>query len=806
MSLYNPQKVEAKWQKKWETKNLYKTDFKKDANKYYNLIMFPYPSGDKLHIGHWYNFAPSDSWGRYMCLKGYNVFEPIGYDSFGLPAENYAIKHGVHPSISTKKNIEYMRKQLKCMGAMYNWDTEIQTASPEYYKWTQWIFLKLYQKGLAYRKKSPVNWCPNCQTVLANEQVLEACCERCGAEVTKKDLTQWFFKIKDYAERLLNYESLDWPEKTIAMQKNWIGKSIGSEIQFKIVDSDNIDKNPSKDRKIKVFTTRIDTLFGATYMVLAPEHPLVLEITNKMFKRNVEEYIEKAKKETDIARSAEDREKTGVNTGAYAVNPVNGEEIPIWVGDYVLASYGSGAVMAVPAHDERDYQFAKKHNLPIKEVIVPQSGKTNIKREAYTQDGILVASGEFTGMLSDKARKSITESLKENNEGDFKVQYKLRDWLISRQRYWGAPIPIIYCKKCGETPVPEKDLPVELPEKADFSPKGKSPLATSLNFVNTTCPNCGEPAKREVDTMDTFVCSSWYYLRYPSAKMDDKPFDKKRTKKWLPVDMYIGGSEHACMHLLYARFITKVLKDLNYIDFDEPFTKLIHQGLITKDSAKMSKSKGNVVSPDEFIEKYGSDVFRMYLMFMGPYTEGGDWNDSGIKGIARFADKFWDLIYVKSVLTDEKSLKRKLHQTIKKVTEDMDKFQFNTVVASLMEFTNTAMKTGIDLDSKKEALKLIAPIAPHLAEELWEHLGEKKSIFDATWPQYSEGMTKEDLFELVIQINGKVRGKIEVSADINEEEASKKAKTLNNVKNHLKGKKIIKEIYVPGKLINVVAN
>lgn len=801
MSLYNPGEIELKWQKRWQKEGLYKTDFNKTADKYYNLVMFPYPSGDKLHVGHWYNFAPSDSWGRYMRLKGYNVFEPIGYDSFGLPAENYAIKNGVHPAISTEKNIKYMQKQLKSMGAMYNWETEIQTSSPEYYKWTQWIFLKLYKQGLAYRKKSPVNWCPNCQTVLANEQVLEGSCERCGAEVSKKDLTQWFFKIRDYAKRLLNYENLDWPEKTIAMQKNWIGESAGSEITFKIFDPET--KKPTGE-KVQVFTTRIDTLFGATYIVLAPEHPLALKITLPKYRKNVEQYIEKAKKETDIVRSAENREKTGVNTGAYAVNPVNDEKIPVWIGDYVLSSYGSGAVMAVPAHDQRDFEFATKYKLKIKEVISPLKDKSNIKKQAYTQDGKLIASDNFTDMSSEEAREHITNFLKAKGEGDFKIQYKLKDWLISRQRYWGAPIPIIYCKECGETPVPEKDLPVELPMEVDFNPKGKAPLATSSDFVNTNCPNCGKSAKREVDTMDTFVCSSWYYLRYPSAEFDDMPFDKKRTNKWLPVDMYIGGPEHACMHLLYARFINKVLKDLGYINFEEPFKKLVHQGLITKNSAKMSKSKGNTVSPDEFIEKYGSDVFRMYLMFMGPYTEGGDWNDDGIKGVARFTDKFWDLIYVKSVLSDPTALQRELNKTIKKITHDMGKLQFNTVIAALMEFTNKAMKTGIDIDSKKEAVKLIAPVAPHLAEELWEHLGETDSVFNSTWPEYNDEMTEEDKFELVVQINGKVRGKVCVDFDINEEEALQKAKSVKNIKSHLEDKKIIKEIYVPKKLVNFV--
>jgi len=803
MSLYNAREAEKKWQKKWEKEGLYKTDFQDDSRKkYYNLVMFPYPSGDKLHIGHWYNFAPSDSWGRYKRLQGFNVYEPIGYDSFGLPAENYAIKHGVHPAKSTKKNTDYMRKQLRAMGAMYNWETEINTSSPEYYKWTQWIFLQLYKNKLAYKKKSPVNWCPHCQTVLANEQVIEGRCERCDSEVTKKTLSQWFFKIRDYAERLLNFEGLNWPEKTKLMQKHWIGKSIGSEVVFNFV---NPKTKEATGKSVTVFTTRIDTLFGATYMVLAPEHELVHAITTKKHKDNVHEYVEKAKKETDINRSAEGREKTGVETGAYVKNPINGEIIPVWIADYVLASYGTGAVMAVPAHDERDYAFARKYKLPIVGVINPREETLDISENAFAKDGILFNSSNFDGKTSEKARKEITKFLKEKNEGNFVTQYKLRDWLISRQRFWGVPIPIIYCDKCGEMPVPEEDLPVTLPlEGVDFKPKGESPLATADKFTNTVCPNCGGPAKREVDTMDTFVCSSWYYLRYPSAHNDKVPFEKKTTNKWLPVDMYIGGPEHACMHLLYARFINKALKDFGFIDFEEPFKTLVHQGLITKDGAKMSKSKGNTVSPDEFVEKYGSDVFRMYLMFMGPFTDGGDWNDSGIKGIARFVDKFYDLIYTKAEVQDEKLLKKTLHKTIKKVTEDMEKFQFNTTISALMEFTNIASKTRIDEDSKKIAVKLIAPLAPHLAEELWETLKEGDSVFNSKWPEYSNEMLIEDNVEIVVQINGKVRAKFEANTNIEKEEAIKTAKTIEKVKKYLNEGKIIKEIYVPGKIVNIV--
>ncbi len=803
MPIYNPRETEAKWQRRWEDAKLYTTnleDFSKP--KYFNLVMFPYPSGDKLHIGHWYNYAPADSWGRYMRMRGANVFEPQGFDSFGLPAENYAIKTGVHPNISIAQNVQYMQKQLHEMGTMYDWDKMVVTSDEEYYQWTQWIFLQLYKKGLAYRKNAPVNWCPQDQTVLANEQVVDGRCERCKAEVTKRDLTQWFFKIRDYAERLLNFDGLDWPQKTMLMQQHWIGRSEGSEVVFELCDKEG----KTNGKSVTVFTTRADTLFGATYMVLAPEHSLVLEITTKEHRRNVEEYIEKTKKETDIARSAEDREKTGVFTGAYAVNPVNGEVIPAWIGDYVLVTYGTGAVMAVPAHDERDFAFAKKYQLPIVEVIRPQKSETTLPHTPYTEAGVLTNSEKFDGLNSEEARKKITEFLMKKNSGKFVVNYKLRDWLISRQRYWGAPIPIIYCEKCGEVPVPEADLPVELPRDVDFTPKGdgKSPLNTVESFVNTKCPKCAGQAKREVDTMDTFVDSSWYFLRYPSAKMSDKPFDKEMTKYWLPVDMYIGGPEHACMHLLYARFITMVLHDMKHIDFDEPFKKLVHQGMITKDGAKMSKSKGNVVSPDQFVEKYGSDVFRMYLMFMGPFTEGGDWNDQGITGIARFVERFYVLMRSKDKVANKEELDRAVHKTIKKITQDIENFQFNTAVAALMEFVNTANKTGIDHESQLVMTRLIAPLAPHLAEQIWEELGGKFSIVDHSWPAFDPKLIVETQLVLPVQVNGKLRGQISVAIDEKKETILELAKKDAGVVRHIEGKTLVKEIYVQGKLVSFV--
>lgn len=771
--------------------------------KYYNLVMFPYPSGDKLHVGHWYNYGPADSWGRYMRMMGYHVFEPMGFDSFGLPAENYAIKTGVHPTKSIAANCARMEMQLSRIGTMYDWSKKVVTSDPEYYMWTQWVFLQLYKRGLAYRKRAPVNWCPSCQTVLANEQVADGRCERCKNEVTKKELTQWFFKIRDYAERLLNFEGLKWPEKTMLMQKNWIGRSEGSVVSF------DIEGSGAKE-VISVYTTRVDTLYGCTYVVLAPEHPLVDVIVGAVQRPAVTEYQELSKKETDIARSSEGREKTGVFTGAYVRNPINGDRVPVWIADYVLMTYGTGAVMAVPAHDERDFSFAKKYELPIRQVIKPLHGeKISLKDGAFTEDGILMNSEEFDGVESEVARRKITEILEHEESGNFRVNYKLRDWLVSRQRYWGAPIPIIYCKDCGDVPVPEEDLPVLLPENVDFVPRGKSPLAYAPEFMETLCPRCHKKAERESDTMDTFVDSSWYFLRYPSARLKDKPFDRELISRWMPVDMYIGGPEHACMHLLYARFITMVLHDMGHISFDEPFTRLVHQGLVTKDGAKMSKSKGNVVSPDEFVEKYGSDVFRMYLMFMGPFEAGGDWSDQGITGVARFVDRFWTLMSSSermemSDIMAMKDLKRNVHKTIKKVREGIEAFTFNTAIASLMEFVNDAMKTGIDRDHRRIMVRVIAPLAPHLAEELWEFLGSGSSIFEESYPEFDPAMLVEDSVEIAIQVNGKLRGTIVVMVGTSQEEVIAAARVVPTIVKYLEGASVKKEIYVPGKMVNFV--
>ncbi len=801
--MYEASQVEKKWQKRWADKGIYTAALHDEKRpKYYNLVMFPYPSGDKLHVGHWYNYAPADSWGRYMRMKGYNVFEPIGFDSFGLPAENYAIKTGVPPVKSIAANCLKMEQQLSLMGTMYDWSKKVVTSDPEYYAWTQWVFLQLYKKGLAYRKRAPVNWCPVDNTVLANEQVVDGKCERCKSDVTKRDLTQWFFKIRDYAERLLNFEGLVWPEKTMLMQQHWIGRSEGSVVNFAI-------DGGVKDM-ITVYTTRVDTLYGCTYVVLAPENPLVEKMVTAEQREAVQIYQELSKKETDINRSAEGREKSGVFTGAYVRNPINGDRVPVWVADYVLMTYGTGAVMAVPAHDERDFAFAQKYELPIKQVIKPAGGqKISLKDGAFTEDGVLMNSEEFDGVESPVARRKITEILKHEEAGDFRVNYKLRDWLVSRQRYWGAPIPIIHCKDCGDVPVPDEQLPVLLPENVDFVPKGQSPLAFVPEFMNTTCPRCGGKAERESDTMDTFVDSSWYFLRYPSARMKDAAFDRELVSHWMPVDMYIGGPEHACMHLLYARFITMVLHDMGHIDFDEPFTRLVHQGLVTKDGAKMSKSKGNVVSPDEFVERYGSDVFRMYLMFMGPFEAGGDWSDQGITGVARFVDRFWTLMSSRKQtqpeeVSDLRGLQRNMHRTIKKVHEGIEAFTFNTAIAALMEFVNDAMKTGVDLENRKTMIRLIAPLAPHLAEEIWEFLGGKSSIFDESFPEHDLAMLVEESVEIAIQVNGKVRGTIVIAVDTDKDTVLTAARAEENVAKYLEGAAVKKEIYVPGKLVSFV--
>jgi leucyl-tRNA synthetase len=808
--------IEKKWQKWWEERRLYETDMSRTANKLYVLVMFLYPSADRLHIGHWYNYGPTDTFARFKRMQGYNVFEPIGYDAFGLPAENYAIKMGIHPAVSTAENIRQIRQQLKDIGAMYDWAREINTSDPSYYKWTQWFFLLLYKNGLAYRKKAPVNWCPSCQTVLANEQVIEGRCERCSTPVTRRDLVQWFFKITDYAEKLLEgHKKLDWPEKTIEMQRNWIGRSEGAEIDFLI------DGHP--DKKLPVFTTRPDTLWGVTYMVLAPEHELVPEITTPDRRADVEAYVEQARRASEIERTSTEREKTGVFTGAYAINPVNGERVPIWIADYVLVTYGTGAIMAVPAHDQRDFEFAQRYNLPVRQVISPD-GQPSLEplTRAYEEPGVMINSGPFSGTPSQEGIQRVIEFLEGQGIGRRKVNYRLRDWLISRQRYWGAPIPIIYCPACGEVPVPEEDLPVMLPHEVEFGVRGMSPLATNPDFVNTTCPKCGRPAKREVDTMDTFVCSSWYYLRYPDPSYQEGPFNPELVRKWLPVDVYVGGAEHATMHLLYARFFTKVLYDLGLVHFDEPFLRLVHQGVITNKGAKMSKSRGNVVNPDEYIREYGSDVFRLFLMFMGDYAEGGDWSDEGIHGMSRFVNRVWRLVneYVEDPPRGEETehvrpLQRQRHFAVKMVTRDLERFHFNTAISRIMELVNeiSAYRQAVPAaeqnaevlrDAVRTLVLLLAPFAPHLGEELWMRIGEAPSVFNQRWPEYDEAILAAEKVRIAVQVNGKVRATIEVDADSDDGEVVQAALADDRIRRYLEGKEVIRTVVVPKRLVNIV--
>ena len=811
--------IEAKWQKFWEENKVFKTDFQDISRKLYTLVMFIYPSGAKLHIGHWYNYGPTDSWARFKKLQGYNVFEPMGYDAFGLPAENYAIKTGVHPFDSTMKNIDDIRQQLKRMGCMYDWDAELMTCVPEYYKWNQWIFLQMYKKGLAYRKNAPVNWCPKDQTVLANEQVQDGACERCGTPVIQKNLYQWFFKITDYAEELLQgLDTINWPEKTKTMQRNWIGKSEGAEVIFKVDGTDD---------EIKVFTTRPDTLFGVTYVVLAPEHPLVDKITKDNFRKVVEDYRDSIKSLTEIERTSTVKEKTGVPTGAFAINPVNGEKVPVWIADYALITYGTGAVMAVPAHDERDFEFASKFNLPIRKVILQDgTNESDELKSAFTEVGTMINSGIFNGLRSDEGIQKVIEYLEQNGFGKRKINYRLRDWLISRQRYWGTPIPIIHCPKCGEVPVDEKDLPVELPYDVDFQPGGESPLARNEKFINVKCPKCASDAKRDPDTMDTFVDSSWYYLRYLNPHISDSAFDVELANKWTPVDMYVGGAEHATMHLLYARFVHKFLRDLGLLNSDEPFQTLVHQGTITNQGAKMSKSKGNVVNPDDFTSKYGSDVFRMYLMFMGPYDQGGDWSDKGISGVDRFVQRTYELFnqhsnlnklvkanskYEINTLNDvEKKIYRKVNQTLKKFNEEIESFRFNTAIASLMELLNELKSLEQCIDELKlYALErfafMLAPVAPHLGEECWQILGKENSIYQKpVLYDVDKDALIEDTVNLAVQVNGKLRATIEVPLNSEQESVKPIIFSDERVIKFIDGKNIVKEIFVKNKIYNIV--
>ncbi|UCC83881.1 MAG: leucine--tRNA ligase [Gemmatimonadota bacterium] len=812
---YDPVAVETKWQKRWDETQLHNVDIDGADAPFYNLMMYPYPSAEGLHVGNVYAFTGADIHGRFKQLQGHTVFEPIGFDAFGIHSENFALELGVHPMELIPSNIKNFTRQLKRMGFMYDWARVVDVTQPEYYKWTQWIFLQLYKGGMAERRQAPVNWCPSCKTVLANEQVIDGRCERCSTEVTQRFLDQWFFKITNYAQRLLdNLEWIDWSESTKRLQRNWIGRSEGADIDFEIIGH--------PDKKLRVFTTRPDTLFGATFMVLAPEHPYLQQITTDPQRAAVDDYVKNALAMDVVERrkAGEEREKSGVDTGAKAINPVTDEEISIWVADYVLMEYGWGAIMGVPAHDERDFDFATQYNLPIRIVVIPAdqyegfdpSAELDAAFTEHTEDEVLVNSGKFDGVLAAKAIKEITDWLAEGGRGTHAVNYRIHDWCISRQRYWGPPIPAIHCEKDGIVPVPEEDLPVTLPFVENFKPdeSGVGPLARSAEFLNVECPTCGGPAKRETDVSDTFLDSAWYFMRYPSTDRHDVPFEAGRTKKWLPVDMYIGGEEHAVLHLMYSRFITMALHDLGHLPFEEPYHKFRKHGLIIREGAKMSKSRGNVVIPDEFVERYGADAFRTYLMFLGPYEEGGDFREQGIAGISRFFDRVWDAVVGGELgdgppETDE--LNQKLHATIKKVSEDVAGLQYNTAIAAMMEYLNAARGGGRSARrSEIEPLvAMIAPFAPHLAEELWERLGYKESIFaGASWPAYDEQLALADQVDIAVQVNGRLRATIRAQRGASEAQVKQAALGEEAVQRHMDGMEVVKTIFVPDRLINLV--
>jgi leucyl-tRNA synthetase len=891
MERYDPKLIESRWREWWDARGLHHPDLTDTARKCYCLVMFSYPSGDRLHVGHWYSYVPADCWGRMRRMQGWNVFEPVGFDAFGFPAENYAIKHNAHPADFTEKNMAYMRTQLREMGAMYDWGREVVTCHPDYYKWTQWLFLELFKAGLAYRKEAPVNWCPNDQSVLANEQVLpDGTCERCGAVVTKRDLTQWFFKITAYADRLLEgLHRIDWPEKTKTLQRNWIGRSEGAEIRF------DIEGHP--DLEVEVFTTRADTLFGATYLVLAPEHPLVDRITRPEQRERVVNYRERARRMTEIERTSTVKEKTGEFTGAYALHPLTVKRLPIWIADYVLLSYGTGAIMGVPAHDERDLQFANAFGLRVRRVIVPaDSGESGIAppasgtykraqespavleqtqkasvvltqaREssemqlAEIEDGVLVNSGRFDGLLSEDARPEITAELERMGKGKAVVKTKLRDWLISRQRYWGAPIPIVHCPEHGPVAVPVEELPVLLPYDVDFSLAGEGgvpPLGRSESFRYTSCPLCRKPAERDLDTMDTFVDSSWYFLRYLSAHDADRAFDPAVVNAWCPVDMYVGGIDHAVMHLLYARFFIKALHDLGHVSFDEPFQSLRHQGAITSGGAKMSKRWGNVVAPEEYIPKYGTDALRLYLLFGFTFELGGDWEDTGLHGALRFLQRVWRLANHRSGETREEStvavvdgerlvdgggdgpkrrpapalaaspgaengrrndarrrLDRARHYAIHHATQDFERFQFNTAISRIMELVNALYRFSVEVSLEEDsllfdevledALRLLAPAAPHMAEELWHKRGHESSIFESGWPVHDPALLVEEEVTVVIQVDGKLRDEMRIARDLADSEVRRIAVAHGRIPALLGARKVAQVVVVPNRLVNIV--
>ena len=799
---YNHKAIEKKWRQKWEENPVNVDDGKKP--KYYCLDMFPYPSGNGLHVGHWRGYVISDVWSRYKMMQGYYLIHPMGWDAFGLPAENYAIKTGQHPAISTAKNISNIKRQINEIAAIYDWDREVNTTDPDFYKWTQWIFVKMFKEGLAYEKEFPINWCPSCKTGLANEEVVNGCCERCGTPVTKKNLRQWMLRITKYADRLLNdLDKLEWPEKVKKMQTEWIGKSYGAEVDFPV---------EGKDEKITVYTTRPDTLHGATFMVLAPEHKLAAGLATPDQKEAVDAYIYAASMKSNVDRM-QDKEKTGVFTGSYATNPLNGAKVPIWLSDYVLADYGTGAIMCVPAHDDRDFEFAKKFDIPIIQVIAKDGKAIENMTEAYTEaSGTMINSGDWNGMESAVLKKEAPHIIEKMGIGRKTVNYKLRDWVFSRQRYWGEPIPIVHCPKCGNVPVPEEELPLRLPDVESYEPTGtgESPLAAIEDWVNCKCPKCGAAAKRETNTMPQWAGSSWYFLRYVDPHNDNELVSKEKADKYLPVDMYIGGVEHAVLHLLYSRFYTKFLYDIGVIDFDEPFHKLFNQGMITgKNGIKMSKSKGNVISPDDLVRDYGCDSLRMYELFVGPPELDAEWDDRGIEGVYRFLSRFWNLVMDnkdKNIKASKEMIKAR-HKMIHMITTRLEGISLNTVISGFMECNNNLIaiakkEGGMDKETLEAAVLLLAPFAPHMGEELWEELGHTDSVFHHEWPAHDEEAMKDDEVEIPVQVNGKTKAVISIPVDISKEDAIAKAKEVLGDK--LSGN-IIKEIYVPKKIVNIVA-
>ncbi|HUP18607.1 MAG TPA: leucine--tRNA ligase [Gemmatimonadota bacterium] len=823
---YDPNVIEPKWRAAWEEMDLFHADLEGAERPCYALVMLPYPSGDQLHVGHWYHYGPADSWARFMRMRGYDTFEPLGFDAFGLPAENYAVRTGVHPKDSTDSNIANMIDQLKKMGAMWDWDRTLKTSDPSYYRWTQWIFLKFYESGLAYRKAAPVWWCPTDQTVLANEQVLEGnVCERCGTPVEKKDLTQWFFMITDYVEELLErLDDLEWPERTKTLQRNWIGRSEGVEIDWPV--------ESTEDATIRTFTTRPDTIYGVTFLALAPEHPLVDRIVASDLREEVGRYRHLARRMSDIERTSTDKEKTGVFTGAYAEHPFTGRPIPIWVADFVLATYGTGAIQGVPAHDQRDWEFATRMDLPIVRVIDPDDESP--EGTAYTGHGTVVESGPYTGMRSEEMIPAVLVELSHAGQGRKAVNYRLRDWLVSRQRYWGAPIPIVHCPECGEVPVPEEDLPVELPYDVDFSlGAGKSPLERSAAFMNVACPRCGQAARRDADTMDTFVDSSWYFLRYLDPRDEEKPWDREIVRKWLPVFQYSGGIEHAVLHLLYARFFVKALRDIGLLDVDEPFQRLFHQGTITSGGAKMSKSRGNVISPDEYVAEYGADAFRAYLMFGFSWWEGGDWKAEGIRAIAGWLQRVWRLVDRHAAVFDQvepgawnqwdrldeagRALQLIRHRSVQGATGDLEQWQFNTAISRIMELVNAIYHyapiegetpEGVDPGLLAQAIdtmvRLVGPIAPHLAEELWSRIGRAPSVVGAEWPLADPAILATAEVTVAIQVNGKVRDEMRVPRGLSNEEVEARALAHGRIPELLDGERPKRVVVVPDRLVNLV--